>query len=44
MVAAQLRIDVDDALLVLRGHAFAHGRTVREVANDVVERRLILSS
>jgi hypothetical protein len=40
MVAAQLRIDVDDALVVLRAHAFAHGRSVRDVAGDVVERRL----
>ena len=40
MVCAQLRISVDDALLVLRGHAFASGRSVREVAADVVARRL----
>lgn len=44
MVAAQLRIDVDDALVVLRANAFAHGRTVREVATDVVERRLVFGS
>lgn len=40
MVAAQLQIGVDDALVVLRAHAFATGRTVREVAADVVARRL----
>ena len=38
MVAAQLRIGVDDALLVLRGHAFATDRSVREVAEDVIAR------
>jgi GAF domain-containing protein/ANTAR domain-containing protein len=44
MVAAQLRIGVDDALVVLRAHAFAHGRSVRDVAGDVVERRLVFRS
>lgn len=40
MVAAQLGIGVDDALLVLRGRAFSSGRTVSEVSADVVARRL----
>lgn len=40
MVAAQLSITVDDALLVLRGHAFSSERSVGEVAADVVARRL----
>jgi hypothetical protein len=40
MVSAQLSIDVDDALLVLRGHAFATGTSLREVAADVVARRV----
>ena len=40
MVAAQLSIGVDDALLVLRGRAFSSGRTLSEVSSDVVERRL----
>lgn len=40
MVAAQLSIGVDDALLVLRGRAFSSGRSVSEVAADVVARRL----
>jgi GAF domain-containing protein len=44
MVAAELGVDVDEALIVLRAHAFACGRTVRDVAHDVVERRLSLSS
>jgi hypothetical protein len=41
MVAAQLAIDVDDALLVIRGNAYANGRSVREVAADVVARRIV---
>ena len=40
MVVAQMRIPPDDALLVLRGHAFATGRSVRDVAEDVVGRVL----
>ncbi|MDQ0726681.1 GAF and ANTAR domain-containing protein [Microbacterium sp. W4I20] len=39
MVAAQLKISPKDALVVLRGHAFANGHSVREVASDVVARR-----
>jgi len=42
MVAARNSIGVDDALLLLRGHAFAAGRPVRDVAADVVARRLDL--
>lgn len=40
MIAAKLSIGVDDALVVLRGHAFAAGRSVLEIAADVVARRL----
>lgn len=40
MIAAQMSIGVDDALVVLRGHSFAAGRSVLEVAADVVARRL----
>jgi len=40
MVLAQLNISADDAALLLRAHAFSSGRSVAEVANDVVERRL----
>ncbi|MET8943330.1 GAF and ANTAR domain-containing protein [Streptomyces sp. NPDC004542] len=39
MVMAQLGTDADEALARLRGHAFAHGRTVLEAAHDVVARR-----
>ena len=40
MVSAQLDVSVDDALLRLRAHAFAHDRSVTEVAEEVVTRRL----
>lgn len=40
MIAAQLSIGVDDALLVLRAHAFSSGRPVSAVAADVVARQL----
>jgi hypothetical protein len=40
MVAAQLHIGVDDALVLLRAHAFATDAGVRQVAADVVARRL----
>ena len=43
MVAARNGISVDDALMLLRGHAYAAGRSVREVAADVIARRLDLS-
>jgi len=40
MVLAQLNISAADAALLIRAHAFASGRSVREVATDIVERRL----
>ncbi|MFE1646047.1 GAF and ANTAR domain-containing protein [Microbacterium sp. P01] len=40
MVAAQLGVGVDEGLLVLRGRAFSSGRSVRDIAADVVARRL----
>jgi hypothetical protein len=40
MVLAQLGVTADEAALLLRAHAFASGRTVAEVARDVIERRL----
>lgn len=42
MVAARNGIGVDDALLLLRGHAYGEGRSVRDVAADVIARRLDL--
>lgn len=43
MVLAQLDISAADALLLLRAHAFSSGRSVMDVAADVVERRLNFS-
>jgi GAF domain/ANTAR domain len=44
MVAVQLGISVADALVRLRAFAFADGRPVQEVAEDVVARRLRFDS
>jgi GAF domain len=44
MVAVQLGVGVADALVRLRAHAFADGRAVQEVADDVVARRLRFDS
>ena len=40
MIIVQLGVTPEDAELLLRAHAFAGGRTVREVARDVVARTL----
>jgi hypothetical protein len=43
MVSAQLEVSVTEALVRLRAFAFAHQRSVLEVAGDVVARRLRFS-
>jgi hypothetical protein len=43
MAAAQLDVTPDEALLAIRAHAFATSRSVRQVAQDLVQRRLDLS-
>ena len=40
MVSVQASVSVEDAMLLLRAHAFAGDRPVSAVANDVVHRRL----
>lgn len=40
MVAAQLDVTVAQALIRLRAHAFGNGRTLTEVAQDVIDRQL----
>ena len=40
MVMVQLDVDVTEALARLRAHAYAEGRPLREVARDVVDRKL----
>lgn len=43
MALAQTGCTATEALLLLRGHAFSHGRTLLEIAGDVVARRLDLT-
>lgn len=40
MVAAQLNVSVGQAIIRLRAHAFGNDQPLRQVAKDVVERRL----
>jgi hypothetical protein len=40
MVMIQAGVTIEEAFLLLRAHAFAGGRSVADVARDVVERRL----
>lgn len=42
MVIAQLRVPPDEALLLIRAHAYASGRPVREIAAEITARRLTL--
>jgi GAF domain-containing protein len=44
MVAVDLGVSLSEALLRIRGHAFAHQMTLAAVAIDIVERRLQLDS
>lgn len=40
MVLVQMNVTPTEALLLLRAHAFSHGKSVRVIAGDVVARRL----
>jgi hypothetical protein len=42
MVVAQLSIEPAEALVRLRAHAYATGRSATDVARDILERRLTL--
>jgi len=44
MVLVQLDVTAEHAELIVRAHAFASGRSVIEVATDIVDRRLNLST
>ncbi len=44
MLVAQLGIDPAEALVRLRGHAYATGRTATDVARDILDRRLRLEA
>lgn len=39
-----LKVSLSEALLCIRGHAFAHQMTLTQVAKDIVERRLRLDN
>ena len=43
MVLAQLRITGDDARLIIQGHAFAAGRPMMEIAQEIVDGRMSFS-
>jgi hypothetical protein len=43
MVVAQLRISPDDALALLRAHAFSHNQTLPEIAEQILGRHLRFS-
>ena len=44
MVMVQLAVTPDESLARMRGFAFAENRSLREVASDIVARRLVLES
>jgi hypothetical protein len=44
MVAVDMRVSLAEALLRIRGHAFAHHMTLVQVAKEIIERRLRLDS
>ena len=44
MLVAQLGIEPTEALVRLRGHAYATGRTATDVARDILDRRLKLEA
>ncbi|QWZ08754.1 GAF and ANTAR domain-containing protein [Nocardioides panacis] len=44
MVMVQLAVPPEEALARMRGYAFAENRSLREVAHDIVARRLVLES
>jgi AmiR/NasT family two-component response regulator len=44
MVLAQLNISAEDARLVIQGHAFATGRTMMQVSEEIVSGRLDFSA
>ena len=40
VVLAQLDVQPEDAYLLIQGHAFAERRSMREIAEDILERRI----
>lgn len=44
MILAQMNVSATEAFVLLRAHAFSNGRSVQEIAQDVVARRLDFSA
>lgn len=44
MVIAQMRVSAEEALLLIRAHAFTMNRSVRDVAADITSRRIDFSA
>jgi ANTAR domain len=44
MVLAQLDTSAEDARLLIQGHAFARNRSMRDIAEEIIERRLDFSN
>lgn len=44
MLVAQLEVEPAEALVRLRAHAYATGRSVTDVARDILDRRLKLEA
>ncbi|WP_382307236.1 GAF and ANTAR domain-containing protein [Herbiconiux sp. UC225_62] len=40
MVMAQMKVGPDDALLLIRARAFAEGRSVRDIASQIIDRQI----
>ena len=40
MVMAQLHLGVDDALALVRAHAYAHNSTLSQISDDIIQRQL----
>lgn len=44
MVSIQLGVDIHDAMIRIRAHAYAHNRPLSDVADDIVARKLVLDT
>jgi GAF domain-containing protein len=44
MVIAQLRVDAEDAMMIIRAHAFATDRSVHDVSADILARRITFTA
>jgi hypothetical protein len=44
MVMVQLGVPLDEAMALLRAHAFAHDRTLESIARDIVDRKMSLEA